>query len=329
MPVNFCCCFYPTTIVCVDDDLHLLKWMAMLLENKFTMVSFHDPLVCVEFLKTAKILDSKNKLVKSLYNGDLNALGFYVNKIHELIYDPQRSEEISTLVVDHYMPGIDGMSFCQMFKSTPCKKIMLTGEADQVMAVKAFNDEIIDQFVMKGQPRVMIDLEVQVTRMQWQYFIEKTRFIAEALLQTQEATFSYLQDVELCEAINRLLRQHVIKEVYLFNQESEYLLIDEDNQLWWLSVKNQYMLQELLEQAENEFLQEPSSEAEAVFEHIKLGRKLPLAALSKKELEIGEWERILVEPVTITTAKETYQVLLARDIGQANLRYQDITFIQS
>ena len=327
MSVNFCCCFYPTTVVCVDDDVHLLKWMTLLLEDKFKVKPFHDPLECVEFVKSAGVLDSKSKLTPSIYDADVSYLGLYVNKIHELIYDAERVDEISTLVVDYYMPGMDGLTLCKTFKTGACKKIMLTGEVDQSMAVAAFNDEIIDQFVMKGQAQVMEDLQVQIERMQWQYFIEKTRFLSESLLQTHSSIFSYLTDLELCEALNVLLHEHEIKEIYLFSNEGDYLLIDQSNQLWWLTIENQCTLQALIQDAENEFLQEPSPEAEAIFNLIKKEQKLPLAALSKKVLDICDWERILVKPISVITARENYQILLTPDIGQANLRYKDIKFV--
>jgi CheY-like chemotaxis protein len=327
MSVNFCCCFYPTTVVCVDDDVHLLKWMTLLLEDKFIVKPFFNPLECVQFVKAAGVLDSKSKLAQSIYDADVSYLGLYVNKIHELIYDAGRVEEISTLVVDYYMPGIDGLEVCKIFKTATCKKIMLTGEVDQSMAVAAFNDEIIDQFVMKGQAQVMEDLQVQIERMQWQYFIEKTRFLSESLLQTHSSVFSYLADMELCEALNALLQEHEIKEIYLFNNEGDYVLIDKAHNLWWLSIKNQYTLQALIQDAENEFLQEPSPEAEAIFDMIKKEQKLPLTVLSKKVLDICNWERILVKPISVITAKENYQILLTPDIGQANLRYKDIKFV--
>ncbi|MCX7122630.1 MAG: response regulator [Gammaproteobacteria bacterium] len=327
MITNFCCCFYPTTVVCVDDDVHLLKWMTLLLEEQFKVLAFHDPLISLAFIEAAGILSSKNQMNQAKLDPNVLYFDLNIQKIHTLIYDAKRSAEISTLVIDYYMPGLNGLELCKHFKNEACKKILLTGEVDQQMAVVAFNDGVIDQFVMKGQAQVMEELQVQIKRMQWQYFFEKTRSLTDSLLQAYPQVFSYLEDLEFCEAFYTFLRQHKIKEGYLFNGESDYLLIDQSNQLWWLSIKNQYAIQTLIHDAENEFLQEPSPEAEAIFKVVKSGKKLPLTVLSKKVLDISEWERILVHPIAIMTTKETYQVLLSPDVGQAHLRYDAIKFI--
>jgi CheY-like chemotaxis protein len=327
MILNFGCCFYPTTVVCVDDDTHLLHWMVLLLEGSFNIVSFHDPIKCVAFIKK-ELSAKRNNAITSFYDESMGDVRAHIKKIHQLIYDAGRNKEISTLVVDYYMPAMNGLELCELFKKDACKKIILTGEGDQSLAVKAFNNASIDQFVMKGQANALEDTQVQVKRMQQQYFIEKTRFFLEFLTRVEPMVFSYFDDVDLCVQLDLLLQKRAIKEIYLFSHDSEYLMIDHENKIWWLSIMNQYSVDMLIQTAENELLQEPSPEVELVFNNIKSKRQFPLHALSKKILEIKDWERILTEPIVMNTAKETYHILLAPDLGLADLRYQDIKFIK-
>ncbi len=319
MSINFSCCFYPTTVVCVDDDVHLLKWMGLLLESRFKVTAFHNPTEFVEFVQKAASAHHHGV-------GEVH-LDTEIALLHQRIYNSKRAEEISALVVDYYMPGMDGLTACKMLKGVAAKKIMLTGEADQSLAVSAFNEGIIDQFVMKGQAQVMEDLQVQIERMQALFFIEKSRFLTEHLLQHFAAVFSYFTDVELQEKLNKLLHEKAIREIYLFNEEGDFLLIDEAKKLWWMSVKTPTMVKRLLQDAEGEFLQEPSPEAEAVFECIKKQEKLPIFAASKTVLDIAEWGPLLATPLAVQTTKDQYQILLLEDFGQANLRYSDIQFV--
>ena len=124
-----------------------------------------------------------------------------------------------------------------------------------------------------------------------------------------------------------MLQHYHIKEVYVFNSEGDYVMIDKNEQLWWLSIKGTRALQNMLQDAESEFLQDPSAEAEAIFKTMCAKSKLPLFSLSKQKLDIAEWASILAPAKTLTTAADTYQVLLARDLGRANLRYADIQFV--
>ncbi len=328
MPASFCCCAYPSTIVCVDDDTHLLKWIILYLTGKCRLVTFHDSIECLDFVKSAGVLEGRDTWIQEVWNGDEGHLERCIHRLHEFIYNAERVSEISTLLVDCYMPGVHGLDFCKFFKNSPCKRILLTGEADQTVAVAAFNEEIIDQFVMKGQPQVMEDIEMQIHRMEQRYFLEKSRFISEALLQAYPERFGYLGDLELSEWLNHFLKDHDIQEIYLFNSQAEYLLIDRSHKLWWLSIKNQAALQELVQAAESEFLEEPTPEAEILFEQVKSYAKLPLRALSKKSLDLHDLERILVKPIPVKTMNEHYEVLFAPDVGQANLRYTDIRFVQ-
>ena len=47
------------------------------------------------------------------------------------------------------MPDINGIEFCQNLKDKKVFKIMLTAEADSNIAIKAFNDGLINKFILK------------------------------------------------------------------------------------------------------------------------------------------------------------------------------------
>ncbi len=328
MKLNASCYFYPTTVVCVDDDFDLLKWLKTVLQEQNRVVDFHTPFECSHFLKNESLSSADNQYISAEHDFNKTNLSVYINKIHEIIYNEQRINEISTLVIDYYMPGIDGLSLCRSFDDKLYKKIMLTGEADQALAVKAFNDGIIDQFVMNGQTDSIQTVQGLVQKMQAQFFINKTAFIIESLLKLDPHMFGYFTDAAFCEKLQSLLKDHKIKELYLFNDLGDYLLIDATDKLWWLSIKNQYACKALTQEAKSAFLEEPSPEAEAVYKTIESGQKLPLFALSKEALDILDWKDILVDPISIKTTQDHYQVLLSKDIGKTALRYKEIQFLK-
>ena len=69
------------------------------------------------------------------------------------IYNKERFGETSVVVVDFAMPQMNGEEFCRklgQLKGNSVKIIMLTGEADEEMAVRLFNAGVIDKFLRKG-----------------------------------------------------------------------------------------------------------------------------------------------------------------------------------
>lgn len=57
----------------------------------------------------------------------------------------------SLVVLDYSMPGLNGLDVLRQVTSLPANRILLTGQADDTLAVQAFNEGLIKQFVPKTQ----------------------------------------------------------------------------------------------------------------------------------------------------------------------------------
>jgi len=62
---------------------------------------------------------------------------------------PERYALARTCVVDYAMPGNNGLNVLNNMLDWPGSRVLLTGQADEQIAVQAFNDGLIDQFVPK------------------------------------------------------------------------------------------------------------------------------------------------------------------------------------
>ena len=56
-------------------------------------------------------------------------------------------------VMDVAMPELNGMEFCRRITDPSIRKIVLTGKADEHVAVKSFNEGLIDRFIRRIHPR--------------------------------------------------------------------------------------------------------------------------------------------------------------------------------
>ena len=59
-----------------------------------------------------------------------------------------------TCVVDFAMPGTDGLKVLNTLLDWPGSRILLTGQADEQIAIQAFNGGLIDQFIAKQMPDI-------------------------------------------------------------------------------------------------------------------------------------------------------------------------------
>lgn len=63
--------------------------------------------------------------------------------------NPARYQLAQTCVVDFAMPGLNGLKVLEALMDWPGSRILLTGQADESIAIQAFNNGLIDQFIPK------------------------------------------------------------------------------------------------------------------------------------------------------------------------------------
>lgn len=104
-----------------------------------------------------------------------------VFSIHKMMYIPDRFAEISVAVIDYAMPAMNGLEFCAATSDLPMKKIILTGQAGHSTAVRAFNEKLIDRFIMKGEYGFLKTLREAIHNLQRDYFSDLSEVIIKDL----------------------------------------------------------------------------------------------------------------------------------------------------
>ncbi len=147
--------YHPTTVLLVDDDRNYLNQLQSLLSrNPAKYISDTNPRKALEIVENnLGIYASTHGCFNYLEEEELETYRMAVNvlEIHKMIYDPTRFDQISTIVIDYNMPGMNGLEFCKKIQHTPIRKILLTGETDEMLAIDAFNKGLIDAYIRKHQ----------------------------------------------------------------------------------------------------------------------------------------------------------------------------------
>ncbi len=232
--------YFPTTVVFVDDSVSFLDNLILHLDPKLAFRLFDsvaDALMMVN-MEGRVIPETGRYFAPYPFPEELpyghRAIDLDVDLIHREVHNEHRFEQVSVVVVDYEMPGIDGLEFCRNIKDPAVKKILLTGKADEKIAVGAFNEGIIDRFITKREPKAAAILNATIVEMQHAYFHYAARMLREALKIGKPA---FLHDPLFAGRFRQTCTELGIVEYYLCGEPDGMLLIDAHGKAYQLIVK--------------------------------------------------------------------------------------------
>ena len=221
--------YFPTTVTFVDDSIDFLANLSLQLNPKLSFQLYDSATNALMTLNEERNQTTPTQRFFSRfhYTDDVplthHIIDVNLDKVHREVYNEHRFEQVSVAVVDYDMPSIDGIEFCRNIKNPAIKKILLTGKADEKIAVQAFNQGIIDRFILKQDKQVAELLNQSITDLQLAYFMQTERMLIDALSIGKHA---FLRDSlfasKFCEICNEL----GIVEFYLCSEPDGMLLLD-------------------------------------------------------------------------------------------------------
>lgn len=246
-------CYFPTTVVFVDDSKDFLLNFSLQFDPSLAFQLCSSAVDALQFIKSRRV----SRLNQRCFTQNEHLAGCPTTShtinldlaaIHSEVYEPERFSEVSVVVVDYTMPGMDGLAFCEALKQSPIKKVLLTGQADAQTAIDAFNAGIIDRFLLKSDPDVLAKVNHTIAALQLQYFQEMTNMTAR-ILAIDEANF--LRDPALCRLFQDICKQYDIVEYYLTENTGTFLLLSSKGSIHWLVVNSEQDMQVYLDLAQD------------------------------------------------------------------------------
>jgi CheY-like chemotaxis protein len=146
-----------------------------------------------------------------------------LSAIVEELYSEHRFGEVAVAVVDYHMPRINGLELCHHLRRRDIRTILLTGQADEKIAVAAFNDGLIDRFVLKGTSNLEGVVSRHIRALQQAYFEAAARPLLQVL---GEAAPSFLHDAAFAAVFAELRARHGYVEYYLSVEPPGLLCLD-------------------------------------------------------------------------------------------------------
>jgi CheY-like chemotaxis protein len=220
---------YPTTVAFVDDSAAFLSNLSLQLDPQLAFRMFNSPSRALRFLNNREASGQAGEPIFSPYrdrteeNDAHQVISMRVDAIRSLVHQPARFESVSVVVVDYDMPEINGMEFCRRLSDSSVKKIVLTGKADEHVAVRSFNEGLIDRFIRKHEADAMETLNHAIRDMQDAYFDQAGASVRDALSVSE---YAFLKDGALAAHVKRIFESLGIVEHYLSYQPHGILMFD-------------------------------------------------------------------------------------------------------
>ena len=216
-------CFYPTQVVFVDDNPQFLDALSIAFSKHFNVQTFDNTNSALayinEYQREAELI-AKNEKRKPQGESDAWVKQVLTHK-NVKRFDEMRIKEVSVLVVDYSMPGMNGIEFCEKINNLSIKKILLTGHATPTDAVRAFNNNTIHYYLKKNDGNMLQDLEAAIRQLQHAYFNELSSSLkAEAI----DSGTPFFADPQLARYFQETCESLDVMEYYYLTNPSRFAL---------------------------------------------------------------------------------------------------------
>jgi CheY-like chemotaxis protein len=276
----------PGGVVFLDDDRDYLEMLAEVMPPDWYVRMFLRPVACIDQLVKETLQWEADAWAQQEIINRWRAGALLIPQILQYWRDDGMARFALTrvCVVDYAMPAMSGLRVLGELTGWSGSRILLTGRADEQLAVSAFNRGLIDQFIAKQTPGIRLRLTEGIQTLRQ---VPDTRH-----QQTWRATLSREQHALLCEpaisaALEKLAIEHGWIERVVIGAPFGLLALNAQGSVSWLQLEPADKLKELAEMAESQGLDA------ATVQDIRAGRQLVDLEL---QLALGAGENARAQP---------------------------------
>ncbi len=257
----------PGAVVFLDDDPDYLEMLAEVMPMDWHLHLMLRPVACIDLLMeevTSKELDTwrQQDIINRWREGTS-----LIPQILKYWRDDgiARFTLAQVCVVDYSMPAINGLMVLDELTVWSGSRVLLTGRADEQLAVSAFNRGLIQQFIPKQAPDIRLRITDAIQQLRRKPEARYEQIWRASLSREQSAL---LDDPAIAAALEKLADKQDWVEHVVIGAPFGILALDHSARAMWLQLEPGDRLAELAEMAASE-----NWDAETV-QHVRSGKKL-------------------------------------------------------
>lgn len=238
----------PGGVVFLDDDPAYLEMLAEVMPEHWPVRLFTRPADCIRYLEQEPAeleADSwRHKDILDRWHNGQNLIAQILSYWREA--GPWRFGLSQVCVVDYSMPAMNGLQVLERLAGWPGARVLLTGRADEQIAVAAFNASLIEQYVPKQASEISRRLARSIQQLLDGAWGLQAQAWRASLSREQMAVISM---PPVGRRLQALAEQHRWVEHVVIGDPFGVLALDDAGQAAWLQLEHQSRLGELAELA--------------------------------------------------------------------------------
>jgi CheY-like chemotaxis protein len=218
--------FHPTTFCFVDDNERFLESLQLELPDSMALRMFTQPEPALAFVNQSRgpapIAEHALALERT---GSTAALHLDTSLIEAELANTERFARLSVALVDYAMPSMNAVEFFDRMTDPYTRRAMLTGVADERLAVDLFNEGRLHHFLQKQRAQDIDALVGYMFDMESEYFRQSLARLQMALDLHSAHLFS---DPAVATYVQRLMQRERLVEYYYVEDPAGFLLLRAD-----------------------------------------------------------------------------------------------------
>ncbi|MEP6588436.1 MAG: response regulator [Polaromonas sp.] len=238
----------PGGLIFLDDDRDYLEMLGEVMPPDWYLRLFLRPIACIDLLQqeiASREADAwaQQEIVNRWREGALlipQILQYWRADVCA------RFALTQVAVIDYAMPAMSGLRVLGELMHWPGSRILLTGRADEQLAISAFNRGLINQFIPKQSPDIRLRLTTAIQNLR-AHPDERHQQIWRATL--SPAQHALLCEPHIAESLENLMRRQGWIEHVVIGAPFGVLALNAQGGVSWLQLETAENLQELAEMA--------------------------------------------------------------------------------
>ncbi len=239
-------CQRPACVAFLDDDDAYLEMLAMVIPASWQMECFARSTVFLERLREEpELWETDTCKQQQIVDRWRQGQPLVPQILRYWAEEPQRLALCSVAAVDYSMPGMDGLQVLAQLPNWVGSRVLLTGQADEQVAVSAFNRSLIDLYLPKQTPNMARALMAAIEAMLGRPNPRHQQIWRSTLTSEQNALL--LRD-GVAAQLDAVLRAQWVEYIFI-GQPFGVIGQDRDGNLGWLQLETTSGLADLAELA--------------------------------------------------------------------------------
>jgi DNA-binding NarL/FixJ family response regulator len=231
-------------VILIDDDADYVRTLEDVLSfRNFGIETFTDPAALHASVgQRVSAFSQEQAFLSEVWRAQLEASGTAAEKALAFFASPHRLHMPLVLVSDYAMPAETGVSLCSRPEYSAVERVLLTGVADNGIAVSAFNAGAIDQFVQKQGASFPTNI---VNAVEGRLLASAVRRAAQLSHALPPDLSSVLSSGDTSATLDALLHAHDVCEYMMLGQPQGIVGITSKGDALWIQLETASSLQDL------------------------------------------------------------------------------------